>query len=98
MLGRGPVGEAKPGAAALEEGLGDEETEAESAGLRMLHRAALPPRGDIRLADAVDDLGREAGAVVDDLDDNAVVRPRRPDLDLAAREIDSVFDEIAEAV
>ena len=86
-------------AGALEQGLGDEEAEAEAAGLAVAAVVAgAAAGGDIGLADAVDDAGGEARAVVDDGDGDLVGVPVGADLDLALGEIDGVLDEVGEAL
>jgi len=53
---------------------------------------------DIRRADAVQDLGRKAGAVVADRDTDLVRRPLREDFNPLMREIHRVLDQIAETI
>ena len=60
---------------ALEQGLGDEEAEAEpAAGLAGVARPAV---GDVGVAEPADDVRRKAGTVIDDGDRDGVARPSR---------------------
>src|SRR5262249_58970509 len=77
--------------------LGDEDAETEPADLALAARRMAADR-QIRLADAVEDLRREARSVVGDRDRHLAVAPLRRNLDLRAREVDGVFHEIAEPV
>src|SRR6267154_4777026 len=95
MIGKGPVGKRHFRAGALQQRAGDEHAEAEPAVLAFV--VARPPRQE-RLADPLQHVGRDAGAVVGnhELDDLAV--PPGVHLDGLAGEIDRVFQDVADAI
>src|SRR5207245_2308086 len=87
------IAEIDRGARALQQGLGDEKPEAEAA-------AGLCPlaRRHIGLADAVDDLGREARSVVGDGEGDLLAIPVPADGDGLLGEVDGVLDQVAEPI
>ena len=97
MIRKGPVGEGDPGAGALEQRAGDKHPETEAAVLALGFVDAAPAR-QIGLADTLQNVGREARAIVgnDDLDGLGV--PPRIHLHRRPREIDGVFQDVADAM
>src|SRR5882757_4418903 len=84
VVGKGPVGEGDFCAGALQQRAGDEYAEAKPAALAFI--VARPPR-QVRLADPLQDVGRDAGAVVGDHDLDDLVVPPGVHLDRLARKI-----------
>src|SRR6185295_9956823 len=85
-------------ARSLQQGFCDEEAETQAARLDIRVVSAAPPAGHIRLPDPRHDFRREARPVVADGDVDGRAAPERADVDTLAREIDRVFQQIAEAV
>src|SRR5204862_3086567 len=97
VLRRGTIGEGERRAAALEQRLGNEDAEPEAADLALAARRMAAAR-QIRLPDAIENLGGKTRPVVRDRDRDLAVAPVRRDLDPGAREIDGILHEIAEPV
>src|SRR5690606_33679785 len=94
-----PVLKGERGAGAFQQRLRDEEAEPQSAAGRLVLIGARPAaHGDIGLADAVDDAGRETRAVVGDDDPHVVLVPARGDGDGLAGEVHRILDDVAEAI
>src|SRR5262245_59883570 len=88
--------EVEPRARALQPGLGDEEAEPQAGRFAV----AAPPAttGDIGLADPVHDLRGKARTVIGDGDGDVLTAPGGGDLDPLVGEIDSVLEQVSEAV
>src|SRR5829696_8434155 len=95
--GRG-VGEEELGAGALDQRLGDEQAEAEAAGLLVARALPRAAGRDIGLAGPQQHLGGKSRPVVADLEPDLVGRPARLDLDRAGGEIDGVVEDVGEPV
>src|SRR5712692_11090402 len=94
LLGMGAIADDEGGTGALEQGLGDEDAEAEAAGsirLSFAHR-------NIGLADAVDHGVGESGPVVRNQDLDPVGVPVGRNRHLVVGEIDRVLDQIPQPV
>src|SRR5712671_269760 len=96
VIRKGPVGEGNLGAGALEQRAGDEHPETEAAMIALGFVDA--PARQIRLADTLQYVGRETRAIVgnDDLDGLGV--PPRIHFHRRPREIDGVFQDVADAM
>src|SRR5438105_386053 len=79
------------GTAAFEQALRDEDAEPHMA------RGAGPGR-QVGLAEPAEQMGREPGPVIGDLDRDAVAVPRGRDADLLTRELQRVLDQVVDAV
>src|ERR1043166_2435478 len=97
-LGRRAIEARQRAAAALDQGLGDKEPEAEAAGFRLGRRAPAAAARDVGFAQPAEDFGRKTGTVVGDRDADFLFAPVGGKLDPQAREIDCVLDQIAEPV
>ena len=88
------------GPRALQQGLGDEEAKAQPGRARRpcLPRRGGTARGDVGLAQGVDDVEGNTLAVVGDGDEHLARRPAGDDLDRVAGEVDGVLDQVAEPV
>src|SRR5882724_3101249 len=97
VIRKGPVAEGNLCAGALKQGSGDEHAEAKAIMLVLRLVGAAPPR-QIGFADAVQHVGCDARSIVgnDDLDGLGV--PPRVHLHGRAREIDGVFQDIADTI
>jgi len=87
----GMIAELQLGTGVLQQGLGDEDAEAQTL-------APLDPAGDVWLADLVDHLWRIAGAVVMDGDLNPVLVPAQAHDDSLRGELRRVLQDVAETV
>ena len=85
-----PIGKLQARAGSCKEGLSDEHAEAEAA--------HAPPGRDIGLAELLENVGREARAVVLDPDRDPLVAEQHRDRDRVCRELDRVFDQVREPV
>ncbi len=93
------IGQGQLRARALQQCLGDEEPEAQSAAfLAVLDAVRRAARGDIGLADTQQDVGRIARPVIPDLDDDVAIRPMRLEADAAFGEIRRVVEDVGQAV
>ena len=97
MVGEHAVGERDLGAGALQQRPRDEHAEPEPAML-ALGVVGLAPARQIGLADPLEDVGRKARPVVGNHDFDGFVVPPRIHLDLVAREIDGIFQDVADAI
>src|SRR6516165_1589993 len=91
-----PVLKVERGARALQQGLGDEEPEPQTARLALAARPATV--GDIGLADAVHDLRRKAWTVIGDGDGDVLTAPGGGDFDSLVGEIDGVLEQVSQTV
>src|SRR6202790_4055305 len=97
VIGKGPIAEGGFCPGALQQRAGDEDPETEPAVIALGFVGAAPPR-QIRLADALQDVGREAGAVVRNHDLDGLGIPPRVHFHGFAREIDGGFQDVADAI
>ena len=95
VVGELAVGEGDFGAGPLQQRAGDEDAKPEPGMLALV--GARPPR-QIGLADPLQHVGRDAGAVVGDHDLDGLAVPPRVDLDRVAGEVDGVLQDVADAV
>ena len=100
MTGALAVVEADGGSRPLQQGLGDEEAQAEAGGfaIRCWTSRRRRTRRDVGLAQRIHDVGRHPRAIVCDGDCDQLGRPGGGDLDAGAGEVDRVLDEVAQTV
>ena len=97
VIGEYAVGERYLGAGALQQRPRDEHAEPEPGVLARRVDRPAPPR-QIGLADPLHDIRRKARTIVGNHDFDRVVVPPRIHFDLVAREIDGVFQDVADAI
>ena len=97
MIRKGPIGERDLGAGALEQRAGDKHPETETTGLAVGFIGPAPA-GQIGLADTLQYVGRETRAIVGNDDLHGFGIPPRIHLHRRPREINGVFQDVADPV
>ena len=98
MAGRRRIAGHERRPAALQQGLGDEQPEAEARAFFRFGAAPAATRRHIGIADAAQHVRRKARPVVFDGDADPVAGEPRPDVDLAHGKIQCVLNEVPEAI
>src|SRR5215470_3423878 len=82
----------------LQQGLGDKKAKAQPGRLAVPDLPRASARGDVGLAQRIQDVERNAGAIVADRQHHLPRRPAGHDRNALSREIDRILDQVAEPV
>src|SRR6476660_4285501 len=97
-LRNGPIFKRQRGARALQQCLGNEETEAQAGWFVASIVLVMPAAGDVRFADAGQYFRCKSRSVIGDFNGDGIIAPLGIDRNPIVREIDRILQQVSESV